>query len=75
MQVFLVNQISIVGHDVSKLESEINTLKVQNQKLTNELTQLQNLERISSRALELGLQPTTSALTLQGLPPIAMSNQ
>ena len=74
-QVLLVNSMSITGHEIAELESQIASLKIQNQQLSNQSSQLQNLERISLRALELGLTPNTTALTLQGPPPIAMSNQ
>jgi len=71
----LLNTLSQTGQEISKLETQVGTLKVQNQQLTNELSQLQNLDWIAMKANELGLKPSTSALTLNGLPPIAMSNQ
>lgn len=74
VQVFIVNQIAITAHDIAKLETQISQLQEFNQNAQNELIQLSNLTRISNRALELGLTPNTTALTLQGLPPIAMSN-
>jgi cell division protein FtsL len=64
INIFLTNQVSSESVTVSRLESEIGEIEQKNFTLKSDVLEYSSLERVASRAAEMGLVETKKTISL-----------